>query len=101
MPTRRITTLALTTLITAASLTGQMAANASTSGSSAQAARPQDFRVTETGYGATLAAAESDGQRQISLDYSGCAKPYFLDGDGQFSDGSWWATYSTGCTGEY
>ena len=108
MPTRRITTLALTTLIAAGSLTGQLAAASASAAvtparvasSSAAAVRPQVFRVEETGYGATLAAAEKDGQLQISLDYSGCTKPYYLEGDGQFSDGTWWATYEAGCTGE-
>jgi hypothetical protein len=53
----------------------------------------------ETGVGATLAAAEAQASFQMIGDYYGCTKPYTLAGDGQYADGTWWATLITGCKG--
>src|ERR1022692_4639724 len=76
---RRITALAATGLIAAASLTGGTAALAS----SRAVPRPHLARITtytfvarDEGEGATLAAAKNAATTDLISDYYGCERPY-------------------------
>jgi hypothetical protein len=60
---------------------------------------PNTFTAYETGYGATLAAAEADAQSQFGGDYYGCDHNFFLFSSSQLADGSWTATMAERCTG--
>jgi hypothetical protein len=53
-----------------------------------------------TGTGATLAAAELQASDEMHSSYYGCEMPYELKGDGQYADGTWWATLFAYCTGD-
>jgi hypothetical protein len=59
-----------------------------------------DFVGTATGTGTTLAAAEEQASAAIAGNYSGCIRPFYLDGDGQYANGTWWATESASCRGD-
>jgi hypothetical protein len=64
------------------------------------AAMATSFRATATGTGVTLAAAETNASASLAGNYSGCVRPFYLDGDGQYANGTWWATESASCRGE-
>jgi hypothetical protein len=94
----RVATLTATALIAAVSFTG--ATTALASAASGPRAQPADvgFIVTETGYGPTLAAAEFQARALIHGSYTGCGTMTLI-GDGEGSDGTWWATEQNQCTG--
>jgi hypothetical protein len=95
--TSRAATLTAAALIAAVSFTG--ATTALASAASGPRAQPADsFIVTETGYGPTLAAAEFQARALIHGSYTGCGTMTLL-GDGEGSDGTWWATMQNQCTG--
>jgi len=89
MKTRNAGLLAATAAV-AATLLGGSAASAQV--------MPNSFLATETGYGATLGAAEHNAQVQLTGDYSGCGA-WWLDSDSQAPDGTWTATISANCSG--
>ncbi len=95
MKARRIQTLAATALVAAASLAGPWASSASA------APAPLHlyyFIAKSDGTGTTLAAAEAAARLDMEGSYGGCVIPYDLIGDGQYTDGTWWAQYATECT---
>jgi|SRR5450432_208112 hypothetical protein len=99
---RRITTLAATDLIAAASFAGGTAALAS----SPAVPRPHLARITTYGFvardegeGATLAAAQYAATNNLISDYYGCKRPFTYTRDGQFTDGTWWADIQADCEG--
>ena len=57
-----------------------------------------NFQVSETGYGATLSAADHDARTQLHGDYYGCGTIY-VDSYQQLSDGTWTETISSNCAG--
>jgi hypothetical protein len=61
--------------------------------------RPSTFTAYEDGYGATLAAAETDAKSYFNGDYYGCDHNFFLYSSSQLADGSWTATMAERCTG--
>jgi hypothetical protein len=97
----RIGTLAATALIAAASFSGGTAARASSAPGPQGRIRPDTIVGKETGTGATLSAAEQQARTQFNGDYYGCVQPYVLVGDGQYANGTWWATLSATCKGVY
>ena len=97
----RITTLAATVLITAATFAGGTVALASASA----APRPQSrialttIQGRSTGFGATLAAAERDAKVEMLGNYYGCVAPFTIVSYGQNSGGTWWADMVASCQG--
>lgn len=98
MSTRRarITALAATAF-TAAALAAGAAGPALAAPAPQTRISPATFIGRATGYGPTLAAAESAAQAQMLGDYV-CKPPDYLASDGQLADGTWWATETANCT---
>jgi hypothetical protein len=67
-------------------------------GTAASAAvHPATFVARETGYGATLSAAQFSARQQLVVDYGPCSGIVFVD-DGQLASGTWWADVVGNCT---
>jgi hypothetical protein len=97
-PLRHVTALAA--LAAAFTLGGAVTASAAQAGAARPGIeRPATITGTETGYGATLSAAQFNANQQMNGDYYGCRMPYTLIADGQEADGSWWAEVQATCRG--
>jgi hypothetical protein len=92
----RIITLAATALIAATSFAGATATLASAA-LRPQVMQPDAFVAHAWGYGATLTAAESDARLELIADYGGCVGPYTIIGNGQETNGTWWAEIEGEC----
>jgi hypothetical protein len=58
---------------------------------------PATFVAHETGFGATLAAAEANARSEMNGDYGPCTG-FFLTDDGQNASGIWFADMAANCT---
>jgi hypothetical protein len=92
----RIITLAATALIATASFAG-LTATVASAAPRPQLIQPDAFVAHAWGYGATLPAAESNARLELISDYGGCVGPYTIIGDGQNTDGSYWAEIEGEC----
>jgi hypothetical protein len=99
---RRSTTLAAMALI-ATCFTGGTAAMASAPAAHRPQAPtvPNTIEGKDTGYGTTLQAAEQQARVYLLGDYYGCVQPFVYIGDGQYANGTWWATIAATCKGVY
>ena len=94
MRTRRMTAYAAAALLGTAAVTCAPVASAVASGVARPATVP--YKDYVTGYGPTLAAAESDARNIINTTCN--ADVVHLLSDGQESNGTWWADMVALCT---
>lgn len=94
MSTHRTISTVAATAVAAVMLAAGLAAPAS-----AAPSMPNTFTAYETGYGPTLADAESNAEGQFGSDYYGCSHTYTLVSSSQLADGSWQARMETTCSG--
>jgi hypothetical protein len=96
MSRQRISTLAATAVL-AASLVGATSTTAWAAPAVQGRVAPNTIVGYETGYGATLAAAEQSARHQMLGDYYGCGTLYLVS-DQQLADGTWSATMDANCS---
>jgi hypothetical protein len=87
-----------TTAVVGASLVGATADPAWAAPAPHGRVAPNTIVAYETGYGATLAAAEQSARAQLLGDYYGCGTVYLIS-DKQLADGTWSATMGANCSG--
>lgn len=100
MRVRRMTAYAAAALLGAAAVTCTPVANASAAPSGVAHPAFVPYWEYATGYGATLADAETDAESILNWGCTGGSSdgiPHLVS-DGQQSDGSWWAYMTAYCS---